>query len=101
MPSKNYKELEHNEYLDYSFEELLGVKETAGKDNESSEDIGQVSGCKRLNIRKEPNKDAEVIAIVDCGDFLVIDFSTSNDEWYGVCTVAGITGYCMKEFVSV
>lgn len=24
-----------------------------------------------------------------------------NDDWYAVCTVAGIEGFCMKKFIAV
>ena len=60
---------------------------------------GKVVKCKMLNIRIAPRKDADVLAVVDCGAKLVIDVDRSLEDWYSVCTVAGIEGYCMKEFV--
>lgn len=29
------------------------------------------------------------------------DMGDSNDDWYAVCTAAGIEGFCMKKFVAV
>lgn len=63
--------------------------------------IGVVTDCLRLNIRKEPDKDSEVAAIVNCLDEVKIDPETSTDEWYAVCTVAGIEGFCMKKYIAV
>lgn len=63
--------------------------------------IGVVSDCLKLNIRKEPNKDSDVVAVVTCLDELKIDLTASTDDWYAVCTAAGIEGFCMKNFVSV
>lgn len=69
---------------------------------EAVEDIiGVVTDCLKLNIRKEPNKDSDVVVIVTCLDELKIDPNTSTDDWYAVCTVAGIEGFCMKKFVAV
>ena len=69
---------------------------------EAVEDIiGVVTDCLKLNIRKEPNKDSDVVVIVTCLDELKIDPATSTDDWYAVCTVTGIEGFCMKKFVAV
>ncbi len=69
---------------------------------ESVEDvIGVVTDCLKLNIRKEPSKDSEVAAIVTCLDEVKIDLEASTDEWYAVCTVAGIEGFCMKKYIAV
>lgn len=66
-----------------------------------AEIIGVVTDCLRLNIRKEPNKDSKVAAIVNCLDEVKIDLEASTDEWYAVCTVAGIEGFCMKKYIAV
>lgn len=63
--------------------------------------IGVVTDCLKLNIRKEPNKDSEVVTIVTCLDELKIDPDASTNDWYAVCTVAGVEGFCMKKFVAV
>lgn len=63
--------------------------------------IGVVTDCLKLNIRKEPNKDSDVVVVVTCLDELKIDLDASTDDWYAVCTVAGIEGFCMKKFIAV
>lgn len=72
------------------------------ENEEAVEDvIGVVTDCLKLNIRKEPDKDSDVVVVVTCLDELKIDFDASTDDWYAVCTVTGIEGFCMKKFVAV
>lgn len=79
------------------------VEETAEdiRDEVVESIIGIVTDCLKLNIRKEPNKDSEVVTIVSCLDELQIDPEASTEDWYAICTVAGIEGFCMKKFVAV
>ena len=63
--------------------------------------IGVVTDCLKLNIREKPSKSSRVVAIVTCLDELEISMGDSNDEYYAVCTAAGIEGFCMKKFVAI
>ena len=63
--------------------------------------MGVVAGCKKLNVRTEANKEADVEAELPVGTKLQIDLENSTDDWYSVCTEAGIEGYCMKAFVEI
>lgn len=60
---------------------------------------GNVAGCAKLNVRKEPNKDAEILAVINEGAEVVINKIKSTMDFYSVCTAAGIDGYCMKKFI--
>lgn len=60
---------------------------------------GVVTGCGKLNIRKEPSTSAAILCEVANKSELIIDLDKSTDEWYSVCTPAGIEGFCMKQFV--
>lgn len=60
---------------------------------------GNVAGCAKLNVRKEPNKDAEILAVINEGTEVVINKIKSTMDFYSVCTAAGIDGYCMKKFI--
>lgn len=62
---------------------------------------GIVSGCKKLNIRKEPSRKGEVVCEVLEGTALMIDPSVSTDDWFRVYTETGVEGYCMKNFVTI
>lgn len=63
--------------------------------------LGVVSDCIKLNVRKEPKVGAPITCEVDCGTELMIDEKESTDEFYKVCTAAGIEGFCMKKFIAV
>lgn len=70
------------------------------EETEPVEKIGVVNS-NLLNIRKEPSTNAEVIAIVGILDELSINEKNSTDEWFAVCTVSGVEGFCMKKFVDI
>ena len=63
--------------------------------------VGIVTGCKKLNVRKEPAITAEPVCVVAEESIVVIDQELSTDEWYKVYTEAGVEGFCMKKYVSV
>ena len=63
--------------------------------------IGTVTDCIRLNIRKNPNPNAEIICEVSAATDLMIDEEQSTDIFYKVFTAAGVEGYCMKRFVTI
>lgn len=60
---------------------------------------GNVAGCAKLNVRKSPDKDAEILAVINEGSEVVINKIKSTMDFYSVCTAAGIDGYCMKKFI--
>ena len=63
--------------------------------------VGVVSGCKRLNIRKAPNKDSDVVEVVHAGTELTIAQHSLDKPWYRVTTSDGVKGFCMREFVTI
>ena len=63
--------------------------------------FGQVSGCKKLNVRKLPSRDAEIVRELAGGIKVMIDEKTSTALFYKICTEHGIEGYCMKDFIKV
>lgn len=62
---------------------------------------GVVFNCFRLRIRKEGNLNGEIICEVESGTKLAVYESQSNNDFYKVCTASGISGYCMKKYVSI
>lgn len=95
--------MSHKIYEDSILDDSEIIESIENKEIEevSEEIIGVVTDCLRLNIRMKPCKDSEVVAIATCLDELRIDCEESTDDWYAVCTVAGIEGFCMKKFVAV
>ena len=62
---------------------------------------GIVTNCTSLNIRKQPSVDSDILCFVRVGTTLMIDESTSTEDWYNVYTAAGMSGFCMKNYVRV
>lgn len=71
------------------------VTETA----EVKQVLGVVFNCEKLNVRKEPNKDAVVLSTLNTGTEVLIN--DANEDFYSVVTESGIEGYCMKQYVKV
>jgi uncharacterized protein YgiM (DUF1202 family) len=63
--------------------------------------IGVVTNCLNLNIRRKPKADASVICKITSLTEIMIDEKESTDEFYKVCTAAGIDGFCMKKYIAV
>ena len=63
--------------------------------------FGKVSNCKKLNIRKLPSRDAEIVSELIEGSEVMIDEKESTALFYKICTEHGIEGFCMKQFINV
>ena len=62
---------------------------------------GVVEGCAKLNVRKAPNASADVVCIIAGGAEVVIDEDESSEDFYKICTVSGVEGYCMRKFIAI
>lgn len=77
------------------------VVETTKNDVESVTK-GVVVDCSKLNIRKAPKMDADIVAIIDAGATLtIIDEGKHAGEWYKVVTDKKVNGFCMKKYVKI
>lgn len=63
--------------------------------------IGVVTDCLRLNVRKEPEADAPVVAIIDCLSQVTVDVEASTELFCKVRTPDGIEGFCMKKYIQL
>lgn len=97
MSNPNYEEPILEEFVESNEE----ATETETEVTEPIKTYGVVTDCLRLNIRIEPDKEADVATIVTCLDEVEVDLDASTDEWYAVCTVTGIEGFCMKKFIAI
>lgn len=61
---------------------------------------GEVTRCTRLNVRKEPASDAQVITVLNAGDRVVVNLTTKIDKYYEVLTSSGKKGYVIKTYIS-
>lgn len=63
--------------------------------------VGIIKDCFRLNVRKNPDKNAEVVFVAEVLTPLKIDESKSTNDWYYVIGDNGKSGYCMKQYVTI
>lgn len=68
---------------------------------------GIVANCARLNVRKEADKEADVLCVISKGVNVAVNLDESTEDFYKVCTPAGtgdlfgVEGYCMKQFIEI
>lgn len=104
MAKRNYNKISNKPAVEKEIPAAPVEHETEAKIKEpeaTSDTIGVVVSCGRLNIRKKPNIKSEVVYEALIGSELVIDLRKSTDGWFKVCTPAGIEGFCMKQFVEI
>lgn len=103
MPKQNYRKMSEKPEVEQTPVTVPEtVEETPVSVPESEPTVtGVVTGCGKLNIRKEPNTSATILCEVTLKSELVIDPDKSTDDWYSVCTPAGVEGFCMKKFVAL
>ena len=86
-------------------EEKVDKKETKREEpmeptkDEPKTIIGKVT-AKRLNIREKPDIGSSILCVAEANSELMIEEDVSK-EWFKVCTVLGVEGYCMKKFVDI
>ncbi len=67
---------------------------------ESISKMGIVVNCEKLNVRNEPDKNADIVQIIDASSKVEISLNDSTDEFYKVYTETGMSGYCKKQYVN-
>lgn len=66
--------------------------------------IGALKGCAKLNVRKEANKNAEVVCVITKDTEFTVDLVKSTEDFYKVYTCVDevlYEGFCMKEFINI
>lgn len=63
--------------------------------------IEGVVECDQLYVRSEASTDSEPLGVINRDTKVRIYESESTDDFYSVCTETGLTGFCMKKFISV
>lgn len=92
----------HSSYAVETNEEIVPVEEAVEIVEEKIELVaGVVDYCSKLNVRTTPNLDGDVVASLAKRTEVEIDLSKSNDDWYHVCTSAGVEGFCMRQYIYV
>ena len=79
--------------------EIVLVEETVETVTLPETVTGVVANCAKLNVRVAPVANAEVVCVLAAKTEIEISVAESTDEWFKICTAAGIEGYCMRNFV--
>ena len=61
---------------------------------------GVVFNCIKLNVRKEPSLDSEVITVLNETDRVKIE-AIDNSQWYHIQLPNGEEGFSMKKYIAV
>lgn len=81
--------------------ETIPVDEVAPAEVMRNFASGVVTECVRLNVRKTPALDGEVVSTINCLTDVVVDLEDSTDEFYKISTAAGVEGFCMKKYIDL
>lgn len=58
---------------------------------------GKVVDCSKLNVRKDPSTDADVVTVIDNGTEVKV-LETVKD--FVKVEIDSVTGYCVKKYIS-
>lgn len=97
MATKNYNKMSEQSKRE-------GVKVVSEqKQSKPKREQGKVVNCGRLNVRKDPNTDAEVLTTIDSGCQITVE-ECGNKTFYKVSfnqNGNAVNGYCMKDFIEI
>ena len=102
----------YTKYSNFSKPQEAPVVEPEVKDEEETvvepvieedgdETIGVIVKCERLNVRETASPDATVLTTVPKGAQVKVNILESTNDFYKVCTEAGVEGYCAKDYISI
>ena len=69
--------------------------------DETSNLIGYVTECIKLNVREAASKDSNVLCEILLNSKVIVDKENSTEDFYKVTTETGVEGYCMKRYINV
>ena len=96
MSKKHHKSTEPQEEMvdEVVIEEFVVETEEKPK-------TGKVVNCELLNVREQPNTNAEIVCMIKRNTEVEIDVTKSTSDFYKICIASGIEGFCMKKFILV
>ena len=98
--SKKPNDEPQNSIADEATESVeVNISAEATESSEASNHVGVVVGCEKLNVRKEPSINSEVVFQFPCSMEVEIFAEKSTEDWFYVCNAAGIEGFCMKKYI--
>ena len=89
----NLLEVEFNNIFendDYELEEIPKIEKPSV--------FVEVKDCERLNVRKFPNTNADILQVVTVGEELKL-IDNSVDGWFQIVTSKNINGFVMSNYI--
>ena len=80
--------------------EVHPVDEAAPAEVMKNFTVGVVTDCLKLNVRKEPSDDGEVLDIIDALSEVKVDIDASTKDFFKV-NAAGVEGFCMRKYIAL
>lgn len=77
------------------------IVEAIEEENVETTTNATVVDCKKLNVRKAPNKLAGIVTTIPAGSSVIVDLDKSTVGFYKITTESGIEGFCVKEFIAI
>lgn len=97
------------ENIDEAIVESNDIQDTQNEleiDENNNRNIAQATiiGYTKLNVRKNPSKNSEVVCIITKDSSVTVNYNESTEDFYKVyVNVDNVPyeGFCMKEFISI
>lgn len=97
---EDYTKFSKNKKSEVLAEDVVEVDDTPVVE-ETSIKTGCVYGCSKLNVRSAASSESEVVCVISENTKIAVDESESTSDFYKICTVSGIEGYCMKQYITL
>lgn len=81
--------------------ELKAVIDSTKEGIKSAAISGVVVNCLKLNVRREPKVNGEIITAIPALTEVVIDMDASSSDFYKVCAATGVEGFCMRKYIAL
>ena len=99
---KNYNKISTEKTVDETPVETTEVVEEIPVEEATPEAIlanGVVANCTRLNVRKDPKKNGEILKTINAKTKVVVNMNESTKTWFKLA--GGETGYVMKDYITL
>lgn len=98
MSMEDYTKFSKNKKPETTVEDIV---EDVAVVEEVTIKTGSVYGCSKLNVRSAASSESEIVCVISENTKIAVDESESTSDFYKICTVSGIEGYCMKQYITL
>lgn len=104
-PEETTELVESEEVLEDTVVDSIPDSEDVVENTDDGVDVPQffygINNCKKLNVRTEPNKEGDLVCVLDSTNKFQIEELESDPEWVKVFLENGEVGFCMKMYVAI